>query len=69
MLPTQIVHDNEAHVYHHSEPVKARVGLKVERNSRSINWEISISDASTPEEAIELYLTTLTQLSANLPAA
>ena len=68
MLPIEYAKDNEAHVYHHSEPVKARVSLKVERNSRSINWEISVSDAATPEEAIELYLTTLNQLSANLPA-
>ncbi len=71
MLPIspEVVPDHEVHVYHHSEPARARVGIKVERNSRSINWEISISDASSPEEAVKLFLETLTELGPNLPAA
>lgn len=68
-IPAEIISDNEAHIYHHSEPVPARVSLKVERNSKSINWEISVSNATTPDEAVELYLATLKKLSENLPAS
>ena len=69
MLPisTELIPEHEVHVYHHSDPNPARISLKVERNSKSLNWEISVSNASSPEESVDLYLKTLKELSANLP--
>ena len=43
----------DQHIYHHSEEIP-RISVKVEKNSRGYNWEVSISTAKTIEEAISL---------------
>ena len=43
----------DQHIYHHSEE-SPRINVKVEKNSRGYNWEVSVSNAKTIEEAISL---------------
>jgi hypothetical protein len=45
----------EQHIYHHGEVHEPRIGIKVEKNSRGTNVEISISDARSADEAVALY--------------
>ncbi len=41
------------HIYHHyPEPVGAKVNVKVEKNSKGYNWEITITGAASVEEAL-----------------
>jgi len=44
---------HESHVYHHQDATPV-VHVKVERNSRSINWEASVTVVGSPDEAISL---------------
>ncbi len=48
--------ENEVHYYHHydNDPAPAKVNAKVEQNSRGMNYEVTVTGASTPEEAARL---------------
>lgn len=48
MYPEEIKH------VHQTVPTGPKVSLKLSRNSRGFNWEISISGAQNSQEAIEL---------------
>lgn len=49
----------EQHVYNHFDKRGAQISVKAERNSKSINWEVSISGADTPEQATKLLRQTI----------
>ncbi len=46
----------QVHYYHHydNSPAGPRVNAKVEQNSRGMNYEVTVTSASTPEEAARL---------------
>ena len=44
----------DQHVYTHFDKREASISVKAEKNSKSINWEVSVSGAATPAEAIKL---------------
>ncbi len=48
--------ENDVHHYHHYEnaPAAVKVNAKVEQNSRGMNYEVTVTGASTPEEAARL---------------
>lgn len=48
-------HSGEITVWHNSTPAGPKISLKVERNSRGTNVEISVSGAASPEEAVALF--------------
>lgn len=52
----------QSHVYHHSEPAEPRVNVKVERNTKGYNYEATVVNARTPEEALALLRTTIQKL-------
>ena len=45
---------NAQHVYHHSADEGAKINAKVERNSKGYNWEVTVTGASSPDEALAL---------------
>ncbi len=47
---------DDIHHYHHYEnaPAPVKVNAKVEQNSRGLNYEVTVTGASTPEEAARL---------------
>ncbi len=57
---------DDVHHYHHYEnsPASARVNAKVEQNSRGLNYEVTVTGASTPEEAARLAKEAMRQLKA-----
>jgi len=42
---------DEQHIYHHNDGV-LKVSMKVERNSRGVNWEVSVSNSSSVDECL-----------------
>ena len=56
--------DNEQHIYHHSDRDGARVNVKAERNSKGWNYEATVTDAKSPDEAMQLLLQTIASLEA-----
>ncbi len=46
MLPTEITH------WHRTLPGEPTIGVKVERHSRGINYEVSIQNASSLTQAL-----------------
>lgn len=45
---------DEQHVYHHYDGNVAKISVKVEKNTKGFNYEVSVSDASIIDEAIAL---------------
>jgi len=45
---------DDQHIYHHSDSDGARVSVKVERNTKGFNYEVSVSGAKSVEEALAL---------------
>ncbi len=45
--------ENTQHLYHHQDTTP-RVAMKVEKNTKGYNWEVSVSGAGTIEEALRL---------------
>jgi hypothetical protein len=41
------------HIYHHNDD-QAKVSVKVEKNSRGMSWEVSVSGAATVDQALSL---------------
>lgn len=58
---------NTIHHIHHVEPRSARVSVKVAQTSTSLNFEVSVSDASNPDEAIETLKQTIERLVDEVP--
>lgn len=56
----------EQHIYNHFDKREASISVKAERNSKSINWEVSISGAETPEQATRLLRQTIDLVKAEL---
>ena len=44
----------EQHVYHHTVNDGPKVNLKVEKNSRGYNYEVTVSGASSTDEAMAI---------------
>ncbi len=63
--------ENELHHYHHYENVPAgpRINAKVEQNIRGINYEVTVTSASTPEEAARLAKEAMQRLKAEFEPA
>lgn len=51
MLPMS---SNEQHIYHHNEDTGPRIAIKIERNSKSINWEVNVSNCHSVDEAMAI---------------
>ncbi len=61
---------DDIHHYHHSEnaPAPVKVNAKVEQNSRGLNYEVTVTGASTPEEAARLAKEAMQRLKAEFEA-
>jgi hypothetical protein len=44
----------EQHVYHHTEPSPAKINVKIERNTKGYNFEVTVTGASSVDEALAL---------------
>lgn len=42
------------HVYHHTVSDGPKLNVKVERNSKGYNWEVTVTGAASPDQALEL---------------
>ena len=42
----------EGHVYHHSDKSGLGVNVKVEKNTKGYNWEVTVTSASSVAEAL-----------------
>lgn len=51
------------HIYHHYDDAP-KVNIKVERNSRGYNWEVTVSGAKSPDEALAIIQETEAKLKA-----
>lgn len=52
--------NKEQHVYHHyDKDVKPTFNVKIEKNSKGYNWEITVIGVSSNKEAFELELQAL----------
>ena len=51
----------EQHVYHHNDG-KAKVSVGIERNTKGYNWSVSVSNASSVQEALALLEEARTQM-------
>lgn len=45
--------ENQQHIYHHYSD-NPKLNVKVEKNSKGYNWEVTVTGAASPEEALEL---------------
>lgn len=52
------------HVIHSNVPADPKINLKLIRNSRGVNWEITAMNFATVEEALEAIQQAETQLAA-----
>lgn len=59
----------EVHYFHHSDPAPARTSIKIERTSRSTNFEVAVSDAGSDKEAFERATALYKRLSEAFPQA
>lgn len=55
---------DEQHIYHHQAADGPRVNVKVEKNSRGVNYEATVLNAGSPEEALALLRETVALLEA-----
>ena len=44
--------ENVSHVYHHNDDPGPKVAIKVEKNSKGYNWEITVSNCHSVDEAL-----------------
>jgi hypothetical protein len=58
-----------SHVYHHSALDGIRLSVKVEKNSKGYNWEASVSDARSVDEALDVLRSAQERLAAEYGAA
>ena len=54
------------HVYHHSAVDGARVNVKVEKNTKGFNWEVTVQDARSVDEALVLIADAITKIERQL---
>lgn len=52
------------HVWTHTVYDGPRVNIKVEKNSRGVNWEVTVTGASNPDEALRIIRETDAKLAA-----
>lgn len=45
---------NSQHVYTHYDPTPPHVSVKCEKNSKSINWEVSVSGCASVADAMKM---------------
>jgi len=45
---------DDQHIYHHSDSDEPRVSVKVEKNTKGFNYEVSVSGSKTVDEALSL---------------
>lgn len=60
LLNTQTL--NAQHIYHHSNNDGPRINVKVEKNTKGYNWELTITAAPSVAAAIALLTETETAL-------
>lgn len=46
--------DSSIHHFHHHEPSPATVNVSAERNSRGVNWSVTVIGAENVAQAMEL---------------
>jgi len=46
--------NQEIHHYHHNDARTPVVSIKLERNTKGYNYEVSVSDANSVREALDL---------------
>jgi len=52
----------EQHVYHHNDNDGPRINVKVVQNTKGFNYEATVTNASSVEEAMKLLVDAQTQL-------
>jgi hypothetical protein len=45
---------NEQHIYHHNASEAPRVNVKIEKNTKGYNWEVTVTGAPTVAAALVL---------------
>lgn len=55
---------DEQHVYHHNVSDGPKVNVKVEKNSRGYNFEVTVTGASSVDEALKVVVDAETKLKA-----
>ena len=55
---------DDQHIYHHQANDGPRVNVKAEKNSRGVNFEATVLNAGSPEEALDLLRETMRLLEA-----
>ena len=44
----------DQHIYHHSDTNGPRINVKVEKNTKGFNYEVTVTGAQTVDEALSL---------------
>lgn len=60
---------SEQHVYHHTDNNGPRINVKLESNSRGMNWEVTVIGTSTVDEAIALLQEAVAKIKSQLDNA
>ncbi|MFZ2992607.1 MAG: hypothetical protein WA061_02720 [Microgenomates group bacterium] len=42
------------HVYNHEDTLEPRINIKVEKNSKGFNYDVTVTEAKSVDEAMEL---------------
>ena len=45
---------DDQHIYHHSDTDGPRINVKVEKNTKGFNYEVTVTGAKTVDEALSL---------------
>ena len=53
-LIVEKIGNTEQHVYHHYDATGVTVNVKVEKNSKGYNWEVTVIGAKSPGAALDL---------------
>lgn len=61
-MPEKKVEQNDQHIYHHFDNDGARIGVKVEKNSRGFNYEATVTGSKTVQDALDLLFKAQTEL-------
>lgn len=57
----------EQYVYHHSEPLQPIVNVKLIKNTKGYQWEITVQNCPDPFEALEIIRKTDSTLKMEYP--
>lgn len=61
--------DGMVHHIHHSEPTTPHISVKAEKNSKGVNWEVSVSGCKSVFEAMDLLDTATADMEKRLGGA